>query len=176
MMFDVLREENRNDEAYLIATQKDFPGWGFMLANGATTFWETWKYTDNVYSHNHPMFGSIDAWFYRSLLGINPASPGFEKILIKPQPTGDLRWAKGSYESIKGKIKSDWKIEGDQFLISLEIPINTKAELWIPSKTGGAIKEGNATLDSNVKFVGYKDGYAVIEIGSGIYSFQSILK
>jgi alpha-L-rhamnosidase len=176
MMFDVLRKYNRNDEAYKIANQKDFPGWGYMLAQGATTLWETWKYSDNVYSHNHPMFGSIDEWFYRSLLGINPASPGFEKILIKPQPAGDLMWAKGSYESIKGKIGSDWKIEGNKFSIKVSIPVNTKAEVWIPCKAGDPIKENGLPIASAMKLVGYKDGYAVFEVGSGLYSFQSTLK
>ena len=104
MMFDVLSEINRNDLTYEVANQKDFPGWGYMLSKGATTLWESWSYSDNVYSQNHPMFGSIDEWFFRSLLGINPGSPGFEKIIIKPQPAGDLSWAKGSYHSVKGKI------------------------------------------------------------------------
>ena len=36
-MFEFFRQANRNDEAYTIANQRTFPGWGNMLANGATT-------------------------------------------------------------------------------------------------------------------------------------------
>jgi alpha-L-rhamnosidase len=75
-----------------------------MLASDATTLWESWKKPDNATTLNHPMFGSISEWFYRSLLGINALAPGFEKIQIKPQPAGDLTWAKGSYQSIRGTI------------------------------------------------------------------------
>jgi len=175
MMFDILRKNNLNDEAYRIANQKDFPSWGYMLSQGATTLWETWTYSDNTYSHNHPMFGSIDEWFYRSLLGINPAAPGFEKIMIKPQPAGDLSWAKGSYESIKGKIGCDWKIEGSHFSITISIPVNTKSEVWIPCKPESGIQENGIPITSEIKLLGYKDGYAVVEVGSGTYTFQSIL-
>ncbi len=175
MMFDVLRDYHHNDVAYRIANQKDFPGWGYMMAQGATTLWETWKYPDNAPSQNHPMFGSIDEWFYRSLLGINPAAPGFEKIIIKPKPAGDLTWAKGSYESIKGKIASDWKIEGNQFSIKISIPANTKAEVWIPCLPESRVTENGAPITAPIKFVRYQDGYALLEVGSGTYSFQSIL-
>lgn len=175
MMFDVLREYNRNDLAYRIASQEDFPGWGYMISQGATTLWETWKYPDNAPSQNHPMFGSIDEWFYRSLLGINSAAPGFEKIIIKPQPTGDLTWAKGSYRSIHGNIESDWKIGAHQFSMNVTIPVNTTAEVWIPSLPKGIIRENGAPITATITLKGYQSGYAVLEIGSGIYSFQSSL-
>ncbi len=172
MMFDVLRERNQNEVAYTIANQKDFPGWGFMLSKGATTLWETWEYPDNAPSQNHPMFGSIDEWFYRSLLGINPASPGFEKIIIKPQPAGDLTWAKGSYQSVKGKISSEWKIENGKYLLSVSIPANTTAEVWIRSKENSPVNEDG----KEVMGIRYENGYAVIKVGSGLYSFTSTLK
>ena len=174
MMFDVLRENNKNDIAYQIANQRTFPGWGYMLENGATTLWETWEYPKSGPSQNHPMFGSVDEWFYRSLLGINPAAPGFEKVLIKPQPAGDLTWAKGNYNSIRGKIESDWKIEGQQFILNVSIPANIKAEIWIPSKDN-IVTENNKPIKDNpaMKSLRYEHGYTVIETGSGNYSFVS---
>ncbi|MEI8115300.1 MAG: family 78 glycoside hydrolase catalytic domain, partial [Bacteroidia bacterium] len=101
-MFEVMRNENRNDVAYAIANQRTFPGWGNMLANGATTLYESWQYPDTVCSQNHPMFGSISEWYYKSLLGINAKAPGFTKIEIKPQPADDLSWAKGHYDAVVG--------------------------------------------------------------------------
>jgi alpha-L-rhamnosidase len=169
MMFDILRAHNKNDIAYRIANQRDFPGWGNMVESGATTLWESWQFPETGPSRNHPMFGSIDEWFYRSLLGINAALPGFEKVIIKPQPAGDLKWAKGSYQSIRGEIKSSWKIEGNQFLMNVSIPVNTKAEVWIPAKENSTVTENGKAI----KVERYIDGYAVVEIGSGDYSFQT---
>ena len=84
-----------------------------MLENGATTLWEHWDFSDNTYSHNHPMFGSVSEWFYKWLAGIqaDPAAIGFDKITIRPQITSDVNWVKASYNSIHGKITSEWKRE-----------------------------------------------------------------
>lgn len=171
MMFDVLRELNLNEQAYAIANQKEYPGWGFMLSKGATTLWESWEYPDNAPSQNHPMFGSTEEWFYRTLLGINPAAPGFEKIIIKPQPAGDLTWAKGSYESVRGKIESDWRIEKGMFNIRVNIPANTQAEIWIKNKQGGLLRSGNQLVTP----LRFSQGYAIVNVTSGEFEFQSEL-
>lgn len=165
MLFDVLRERDQNDMAYRIADQRSYPGWGHMLENGATTLWETWAASDNVYSKNHPMFGSIGEWFYRSLLGINSAAPGFKKIIIKPQPAGDLTYAKGSYDSPYGAITSDWKIVNGKLNLQVSIPANTSAEVWVPAKYGKVSGGG--------KLLREEKGYTVFGTGSGNYSFVS---
>jgi len=168
MMFDVLREHDRNDIAYAVANQRDCPSWGNMLVSGATTLWETWAYPETVPSQNHPMFGSIDEWFYRSILGINAASPAFKKIVIKPKPTADLTSAKGSYKSVMGLISSEWKIENEKFSISVSIPANTTAEIWIPSLENDLIIESGKEEFRRTKF---EKGYSVFEVGSGEYRF-----
>ncbi|CAG5017646.1 Alpha-L-rhamnosidase [Dyadobacter sp. CECT 9275] len=177
MLFNVLSDQNRNDLVYLVMNQREFPGWGYMVDKGATTIWETWAYSDNIYSQNHPMFGSFVEWFYRSLLGINAVSAGFEKIKLKPQPTGDLTFAKGSYQSVRGIISSDWKIENGRFIFKASIPANTRAEIWVPSKEGHEVLESGATTDASkgLRFLRYQDGYAVFDAGSGNFIFTSQL-
>ncbi|MEO5602771.1 MAG: family 78 glycoside hydrolase catalytic domain [Cyclobacteriaceae bacterium] len=172
MMFDVLRENNRNDVAYAVANAKGFPGWGHMLDKGATTLWETWEYPEMYPSQNHPMFGSITEWFFRSLLGINPGSPGFKKIVLKPQPAGDLTWAKGSYYSVQGEIVSDWRILGSKFEWKVSIPPNTTAIVHIPCSNGNSIQQDGRKVVTGK----YENGYAEVVIGSGSYSFSADYK
>jgi alpha-L-rhamnosidase len=174
MLFDVARERDQNEVAYSIAAQRDFPGWGYMLQKGATTLWETWAYPDNAPSQNHPMFGSIDEWFYRSLLGINAAAPGFEKVVIKPQPAGDLTWARGSYQSVRGTIRSAWEKQNNAFILNVSIPANTTAEIWIMASENSTVTEGSKTIstDKNMRLLRREKGYAVVAVGSGDYSFQ----
>lgn len=169
MMFDLFRKNDANETAYKIATQPDYPGWLNMLNHNATTLWETWAYSDNTYSQNHPMFGSIDEWFYRSLSGINSGAPGFEKIIIKPQPAGDLTWAKGSYNSIRGTIISEWKKEGGNFTLHVLIPPNTTATIFIPCNENSAVTESSKPVN-----IHYQNGYGVFETGSGDYNFKSL--
>jgi alpha-L-rhamnosidase len=57
-------------------------------------------------SQDHFMLGQIQEWFYHDLAGIgcDPAGPGFKKIIINPQPVGDVKWVKAGYDSIRGKM------------------------------------------------------------------------
>lgn len=173
MLFDVLRNIGQDDMAYRIANQRDFPGWGYMIASGATTVWETWAASDNTFSKNHPMFGSVGEWFYRSLLGINAAAPGFKKMVIRPQPAGDLKHAEGSYHSPYGKIGSSWEITGQQFKLNVEIPVNTTAEIWVPLKYGEQITESGKRISDaeGVVMLRKENGCAVLQAGSGSYFF-----
>jgi alpha-L-rhamnosidase len=175
-LFEVLRRENRNDISYSVANQRDFPGYANMLAHGATTLYESWKYPDTVNSQNHPMFGSVSEWFYKSLLGINALSPGFSQFEIKPQPAGDLTWAKGYYDAVVGKINCDWKIEGIHFYLHVTVPVNSNAMLYVPSLPDKQVFENGipAFQSTGLKFLEYKNNYAVFEAQSGNYLFDSI--
>lgn len=177
-LFDVCRILNRNDVAYSIANQRTFPGYGYMVDHGATTLWESWEYPDTVNSQNHPMFGSVNEWFYRSLLGINGSSPGFKTFYIKPQPAGDLCWARGYYDSQSGRIVSDWKIKSTEFTMNVGIPANTTALVYVPSLPGFPVKESghDAKTAQGLQFKEYCNGYAVFEAKAGAYSFESIFQ
>jgi alpha-L-rhamnosidase len=169
MMFDLLREFDLNEVAYTVANQRDFPGWGYMLSKGATTLWESWEYPENASSQNHPMFGSTEEWFYRTILGINPAAPGFSKIVVKPQPAADLTFARGYYHSIKGHVSVDWNMTGGKFTLNVSIPGNTTAEVWVRSRKGGTVLES----EKPATVLRYENGYAVVKVGSGAYTFSS---
>jgi alpha-L-rhamnosidase len=174
-MFDFFRQENRNDISYSIANKRTFPSWGNMLANGATTFYESWQYPDTVNSQNHAMFGSISEWFYRAILGINSLEPGFRKFEIKPQPAEDLTWAKGHYDAVTGRIESAWEIQGTYFSLKVTIPANASAKIYVPALNEKEITESGKlyTESSELEFIEIKDGYAVFVVASGEYLFKS---
>lgn len=64
-MLMYLSEHGRRDVAEKIVLHQGFPGWLHMLERGATTLWETWKESDDVFSGCHPMFGSVDEWILK---------------------------------------------------------------------------------------------------------------
>ena len=172
LVLDALSQRLRNDVAYEMVTKQDFPGWGHMLRSGATTIWETWKYSDNTYSHNHPMFGSVGEWMYQSVLGINAGAPAFRKIILRPQPAGDLTFASGSYESLWGTIESSWKRENNRFSYDVAIPHGTTAEVWLPA--GNVTENGKAITDSEeIRFLRNEKSFQIFEVKSGKYAFLS---
>lgn len=107
------------------------------------------------------MFGSVGEWMYQSLGGIHPTAPGFGKVVIKPQPVGDLSWVNCSYESVNGTIVSNWKKEGDIFELQVTVLANTSARIYLPSSTDSKITENGRSLKgvSDMKMLGYDNGF-----------------
>ncbi len=97
-----------------IVNHDAFPGWKNMLNHGATTLWENWAGSDNTFSQNHPMFGSVEDWLHCNILGIriDPDAIGCNKVTIDPQPLGCTK-ASGSYRTPRGEIRVKWKLLPD---------------------------------------------------------------
>ena len=176
---EVLSENGFAETAAQMVDKKTFPSWGHMIENGATTLWEHWEYSDNTFSHNHPMFGSVSEWFYKWVAGIqaDPTAVGFNKIVIRPQLVSNVNWAKGTYNSVHGKISSDWKREGNSFRLEITIPVNTTATIYLPAKNSTGIKEGGSEISQvkDIRLIKSDKGIVVLSVGSGDYSFESTL-
>ncbi|MHC4555880.1 MAG: family 78 glycoside hydrolase catalytic domain [Planctomycetota bacterium] len=170
-MLDVLSREGRAEVVNDMVNLRDFPGWGHMLEQGATTLWEHWKFSDNTFSHNHPMFGSISQWFYNWLGGIEPAvdAIGFDKFTFQPQFLDGLDWVRSSYRSIRGPVSCNWKRQGNCVVMVLNVPVNTSATLILP--TAGAITENGcpAANSEGVEKVSEQHGNTKVRLGSGQY-------
>jgi alpha-L-rhamnosidase len=176
-LLDVLSRFGQAEVANTLINQKSFPGWGYMIENNATTLWEHWALSENTYSHNHPMFGSVSEWFFKWLSGIqpHPKAIGFNRIIIRPQKLRDLKWVKAHYNSIRGKIVSEWRSENGRFRLNISLPANTTATVYIPAESASTVTESGKPADSaeGVRFLKMERGAAVYEIGSGAYSFTS---
>jgi len=147
-----------------------------MLAQGATTMWEQW---DGYWSQIHSCYTCPGGWMYQDLAGIRPdeAGPGFKKIIIKPAVVGDLTWVKCSYDSIHGRIMSNWKREGGKLTMEVTIPANTTATVYVPAKDAAGVTESGklAAKADGVKSLRMEHNAAVYAVGSGTYRFQSTL-
>jgi len=169
----VLSDNGRADLCYTIASQKDYPSWGYMVEQGATTIWELWNGNTadpTMNSGNHVMLiGDLVVWFYEYLAGIAPddAQPGFKHSIMHPHPVGDLKFVKASHNSPYGTITSAWRRDGNRFDWRIEIPANTTATVSVPATSAEKVEA------SGVKPTRFENGLAVFEIGSGKYHFIS---
>jgi alpha-L-rhamnosidase len=156
------------------------PGWGYMLESGATTLWEHWEFSDNTFSHNHPMFGSISAWFFQWLAGIqpHPHAKGFDRFSIRPQPVEGITWVEAEYKSVRGAIRVFWELDKEEFVLKITVPPNTQAKVFMPTSDVESIREKEKPeTDLPGKWVKEAgNGYGVCEIGSGTYTFSSVYK
>lgn len=187
-ILDVLTKYSRVDIAYKLAVQTTYPSWGYMLREGATTLWERWEYLADggMNSHNHIMLGSVDAWFYKVLAGINIDSdaPGFSRIIIRPYLVADLNHVSASVKTIRGIISSSWKKGENSLTLNITLPVNTQAKVGVPKMKLGnvTIKESGKTIWRNGSYLqgipGITGGsdekeYVTFKVGSGSYSFEA---
>ncbi|PTY07494.1 alpha-L-rhamnosidase [Opitutaceae bacterium EW11] len=171
-----LADGGRSDVIYRMINQDEKPGYGYQIKHGATALTESWNASLGA-SHNHFMLGQVIEWFYHDLAGIqpDPAGPGFAKIVIAPQPVGDLAWVQASYHSIRGPISTRWERDGKTFVLDVSIPANTGATVVVPADEGTPILEGGLPAEKRpgVILVARQSGRATFRIGSGTYRFQS---
>jgi hypothetical protein len=99
--------------------------------------------------------------------------PGFKHIVIKPNIVGDLTSARAAYDSVRGPIVSDWKINDGAFILNVTIPANTTATVYLPAKDPAKITERGNSADKaeGVQFLRVENGRSIFEIGSGTYNF-----
>jgi len=167
----VLESEGASETIFTINNRDDVPGYGFQLAKGATALTESWAALRYV-SNNHCMLGHLMEWMYSGLAGIRQAekSVAFRNMVIRPEPVGDITTATATYQSPYGKIVSDWKKDGDIFCLNVEIPANTTAIVYFPTKYIKGLTENNQKFKAKTT----KDGG--VKIGSGKYCFEICLK
>jgi alpha-L-rhamnosidase len=140
----VLSSNQQHESAYALLHQTSWPSWLYSVTLGATTIWERWDgwtqdrgYQDPAMnSFNHYAYGSIGAWMYNTIAGIeiDPAQPGYKHIILRPQPGGGLSHARGTLKTLYGEIVSEWKLVEGAFQWTVVVPPNTTATLHIPGR------------------------------------------
>lgn len=146
------------EEAYKMIQKEGYPSFHYMLEQGASALTERWNTlsvnTDGnveiIGSLNHVAFGAVGQWFYTDVLGIkrDESAPAYKHFFLEPQVGGGLTYARGSYDSVYGKIESSWEITEDGIKFHFVIPANTSATVTLPG-----------------------DEYQEMELEAGIYDF-----
>ncbi len=184
-LLEVLCDIGQAEAAYKIASQTSYPGWGYMIAEGATTLWERWEKREGggMNSQNHIMLGSVDAWFYKYLTGIKPLSAGWRRIGILPHPLGDLEFVEAETSTPLGRLAVSWKRSEGQFELTADVPVGAEAEIGLPLlwedsdlyDSGRKIRpEDGGTAQFSVS--GVNNDRILIKTGSGKYHFLILAK
>lgn len=150
-LLKVLNDAGRADIIYTMNNRTDVPGYGYQLTKGATALTESWQGSP-VVSNNHFMLGHLMDWFYTGLAGIQQSKDAvaYNIIDIKPQPVGDIQYARAGYHAVYGMIVSEWKIEGNLFRLEVTIPANTQADIYLPG-SGKPTRTGSGKHNFVVK-------------------------
>ncbi|WP_345800593.1 family 78 glycoside hydrolase catalytic domain [Microbacterium sp. AZCO] len=143
------------DEAYLMVLRREAPSWLYQVDRGATTVWERWdailpdgsihsgamdalpseeadREEGSMLSFNHYAYGAMIDWVYRTVAGLAPAAPGYRRVRVAPRPAASLDHAAASIDTPLGRLAIDWRVEGEEFSATLEVPFGAVAELDLP--------------------------------------------
>jgi alpha-L-rhamnosidase len=187
MILELTRNAH-HEEAWRLMNLRTCPSLGYMVEMGATTIWECWdgyvkgrqegnRGPFNGSSYNHWAYGAVGEWMWRDLAGINPddSQPAFKHFIIRPRPCEGLTWVKGRYDSIRGPIVSEWKQLDGRLELVVEVPANTTATVYVPTKDAATVTEGGrpAAEATGVKPLKAEPGAAVFEVQSGRYRFDA---
>jgi alpha-L-rhamnosidase len=179
----MLSENGYLDDAYKLLLNEDYPSWLYEVKQGATTVWERWdgQKPDSTFeepsmnSFNHYAYGAVGDWMYRVVAGLNsdPAEPGYKHIIVRPQPGGGFTYASAALMTPYGETASGWKLDGNRFRLTVRVPANSHATVYLPGATLEQVREGSSPLGSTA---GIRESAQVgdivrVELGSGNYEF-----
>ncbi len=175
-MPEALAMFGKTDVAWNIINQKTYPGWNSMMEK-YTTVCEFWTLKQ---SKNHVMMGSIDAWFYKYIAGIqiDETNPAFSTFIIRPNILAGLSKAEGKTETIRGTVSSKWNLESGKFTLEVLVPFNCKAKIFVPAEKSAEITENGIPVRNaqGIEYIGFSDGYHQLEVNSGSYKLVATKK
>jgi alpha-L-rhamnosidase len=177
-LMEGLTKYGRADLALRIASNDDYPSWGYMLKEGATTIWELWNgNTANpaMNSHNHIMLlGDLITWLYKDLAGIASLDGGYRTIYMNPSMPDSLNEVEANYQTPYGIAKSSWKREEGMIFWDITIPPNTSGEVHLPTQEEEKVQEGGSGLRrvKDIRIGGIEARRIVLTLGAGTYHFK----
>ena len=179
-LYNQLTEYGYLEEVFTLLRNKDFPSYQYLFDHGFTTFPEAfYNYEESEAdysscSHNHPMQAGFAMWLHEYLCGIRPLEdfPAFRKFIIKPYGFDFVDQAGSTYRSVQGKISSKWKVQDGVFTLSIVVPVNTSAMVYIPAEKMTDLSM-DPSHEAHVNILGMEEGYLKLEVASGAYRFES---
>ncbi|NLN30180.1 MAG: family 78 glycoside hydrolase catalytic domain [Bacteroidales bacterium] len=154
--------KNREADLFLsMLLKRDYPGYLYMLENGATTTWEHWN---GDRSRIHNCYNGIGQWFYQAVGGIrnDERDCAYRSIIIDPQVSEGISWANTSQETPYGIVKVNWKITNDIFHMEVRVPSGSRAVVIIPGHAEKYRMNGK-----NIR-----NEFSAAEIPGGSYIFE----
>jgi alpha-L-rhamnosidase len=172
-LLPALTSEGKLDVAYQLLETDTYPSWLYEIKRGATTIWERWDgitaaggFQDpGMNSFNHYSFGAVGEWMYSTIAGIelDEARPAFKHVIIRPRPGGSLTSGRGSLLSSYGRIATDWTLAANVFTLSVTVPVNATASVYLPFSNDVRRDGAAATPDADGSY----------RLGSGTYVFTA---
>eukprot|EP00040_Diaphanoeca_grandis_P012333 m.62571 g.62571 ORF g.62571 m.62571 type:complete len:1144 (-) comp23173_c0_seq2:336-3767(-) len=202
-LMELLSERGRTDVGLDLAFKTDYPSWGYMARENATTIWEHWEYMngDGMNSHAHPALASVGAWFYRWIVGLriddldtnsvanSNYGTGWRHVVFSPGFVQDARvpGAQARVSTLYGPISVSWVNATGTIKLTVDVPPDVTARVVVPQHVGGGwqsvhivesqqvVWEHGRQVDSLFKGITarVRDGCVELVVTAGAFSFEA---
>jgi len=174
----VLSKTGYHDLAYQMINQTTYPSWGYMVEKGASSIWELWnsdtEKPEGMNSRNHFALGCVGEWMWNTLAGVNICEklPGFKRIILRPEPVGDLKSVKAEYDTNYGRLSVSWTLLQGVFSMKVTVPANSEALFIPPLIRAGAKLFENGVDAASGKVEGITPDGGNYLLAAGSYAFE----
>jgi alpha-L-rhamnosidase len=154
-VLDALSSTGHLDAAYRLLHEQKCPSWLYPVTMGATTVWERWDSMlpdgsinpGQMTSFNHYALGAVADWMHRNIGGIAALDPGYDRVLVAPQPGGGLTSARTSLQTRHGRIAVDWRQDDADLHLSVDVPTGVTAIVRLPGADDVEVGAGQHVID-----------------------------
>jgi alpha-L-rhamnosidase len=124
-------QQQEAEFVYGMLKKRTYPGYLYMIDNGATLTWEEW---DGERSQLHNCYNAIGSWFIQALAGIVPDAdaPGYRHFYVRPQPVQGVDWAQASVDTPRGTARVKWERTASGLSVEVDVPVGSTATLCLP--------------------------------------------
>jgi alpha-L-rhamnosidase len=151
LVCDALCNVGEAETAYRLLLERGCPSWLYPVTMGATTIWERWDSMlpdgrvnlGEMTSFNHYAFGAVADWLHRSVAGLTPTAPGYRRFTVQPVLGTGLTHAQARHDTPYGTAEIAWRIIDRDLEVSVAVPPNTTAEVWLPAR--GPLEVGSGS-------------------------------
>ncbi|MBK1877435.1 glycoside hydrolase family 78 protein [Pelagicoccus mobilis] len=182
-LLPALTKSGQHSVAGKLMHTQEYPSWGYEVKNGATSIWERWNSyikgkgasNEGMNSFSHYAFGAVGEWMFQNLVGIDQTAPSWTEFRIAPNPTEELSWAKGGFDSPNGLIQVEWKkTDAGGLSLDVSVPANTSARLDLPVSKPGKVRESGKSVSAaeGVEHLSSENGMSSFRLQSGSYRFE----
>jgi alpha-L-rhamnosidase len=175
-LLEELTKTGHADLAYKLLLNTEYPSWGYLVEQGATTMWERWNgdkmiKDPGMNSYNHYAYGAVADWLYRYAAGIDatPLDAGLHTVILHPTFDARLGSVQFTYPSSYGVISSSWTVHGKAAEWNVTLPANTTG--WIAAKDAAHYRlDGVPLAQSKVTVSKALGGASGFELPAGTYT------
>lgn len=164
-LMEALYKAGEADYAHALMSATHDRSWYNMIKIGSTITLESWdmKYKVNA-DWNHAWGAAPANIIPRGMWGINPKTPGFGVVRIKPQ-MGSLKNSSIVVPTIKGQIKGEYQKNGARLTeYTIELPGNMVGEFVIDVSSEDELRLNGKAENPLFGFVPLKPGKNTIQV------------